>query len=124
MRAWLSCLLLCACQQPSPAPDPYQPRQVEEIAQYRVTSEGAMIGRVVEIAIRDPIWPEHRYRVENMSRQWLGYIDAKGGVYKNVPFEMREKFLGIYPMEEGLALLFELPEPPKVDTKPLPHEQL
>ena len=123
MRAWLLCLLLCACQQPGSMPDPYLPRPVEELAQYSVTSAGATIGRVVEIEIHDPIWPERRYRVENMSRQWLGFIDAKGGVYKRVPFELREQFLGIYPMEEGLALLFELSEPPKVDTKPLPRKE-
>ncbi len=111
--------MLCACQQPSPIPDPYLPRPVAERGHYLVSSAGATIGRVVEIEILDPIWPERRYRVENMSRQWLGYIDAKGGVYKRVPFELREQFLGIYPMEEGLALLFELPEAPQIDPKPL-----
>lgn len=125
MKAWVLCLWLCACQQPFPTPDPYAPRIVEELGHYPVTFAGATIGHVVEIAIRDPIWPERRYRVENLSRQWLGFIDAKGGVYKQMPFEVREQFLGIYPMEEGLALLFDLREPPTVDTTPLrgKHDQ-
>ncbi|MHC5064147.1 MAG: hypothetical protein ACYTG5_09250 [Planctomycetota bacterium] len=119
MRGLVISLLFVACQQPEPVPDPYQPRAVELLAQYQVRAQGAVIGRVLEVEIKDPVWPETRYRVENLDRQWLGFIDAKGGVYKRVPFELEEKFLGIYPMEEGLALLFETEEPPAIDRKPV-----
>ena len=115
MRVLAITLLLCACQQPDRVLDPYEPRPVEVLAEYPVRAEGAVIGRVFEIEIRDPIWPQTRYRVENLDRQWLGFIDAKGGVYKLMPFQMEEKFLGIYPMEQGLALLFDVKEPPKLD---------
>ncbi len=108
-------LLLFACQQPAQVPDPYEPRPVAVLGEYAVRAEGAVIGRVIEIEIQDPIWPETRYRVENLDRQWLGFIDAKGGVYKLMPFQMEEEFLGIYPMEQGLALLFDVKEPPKLD---------
>ena len=115
MRVLAITLLLCACQQPDRALDPYEIRPVEVLAEYPVRAEGAVIGRVFEIEIRDPIWPQTRYRVENLDRQWLGFIDARGGVYKLMPFQMEEEFLGIYPMEQGLALLFDVKEPPKLD---------
>ncbi len=119
MRALLIALLLLGCQQPSEIQDPYQPRPVETVAQYPVRAEGAVIGRVLEVQIMDSTWPETRFRVENLDRQWLGFIDAKGGVYKRVPFKLEEEFLGIYPMEEGLALLFEMKNPPIVDRPPV-----
>ena len=38
--------------------------------------------------------------------KWVGYIDTSGRVYRYAPFETREEFCGVYPMQEGIALLF------------------
>jgi hypothetical protein len=54
------------------------------------------------------------YRAENRGHQWLGYVDLDGRVFQRLPFEEHEVFLGIYPMEKGLALLYEVDRPVRV----------
>lgn len=97
----------------SEAIDPYAPRKVEVLGRYRAEDEqGRLLGEVQHMEIADPASGGiRRYHVRNSSRQVLGYIDANGMVYKRVPFRTDEEALGIYPMNEGLALLFETEAP-------------
>ena len=96
------------CSSPQPA-DPLAPRAVHELGRWTVAQDGAELGSVVLLEIEDPIEPMRMYRVENAVGQWLGYVDAQGRVFQRVPFEEREVFRGIHPMNEGIALLFDRP---------------
>lgn len=100
-------VLLAACSAPA-TDDPFAPRSVTENGRWTVQQDGETIGRVVLLEIDDPIEPILMYRAENDVGQWLGYVDAQGRVFQRVPFEDQERFRGIYPMEKGLALLYEV----------------
>jgi hypothetical protein len=108
---WLVSGLVVACAAP-PRPDPLAPRAVREVARFDATdAAGLPLGRVLLLEIDDPVMPIRRYRVENAAGQWLGYLDANLGVHQRQPFEVEEVFLGVYPMEKGLALLYEVVGP-------------
>lgn len=93
-------------------PSPLDPRLVHELERWRVASaDGRDIGEVVLIQIDDPAEPVRLYRAENASGQWLGYVDEAGRVFQRLPFHETERFLGMYPMAEGLMLLFEETRP-------------
>ncbi len=83
------------------------PRPVREIDSWTIARHASAIGRIRLLEIEDPKEPVRFYRVENLAGQWLGYIDDSGRVYKYEPFEQREKFCGVYPMQEGVAHLFD-----------------
>lgn len=91
--------------QPEPAPE--APRPVRTVASYEVRGGGRELGTLLEMVIEDPRGPIKMWRVENQDRQFLGFADAQGRFYQRVPFADRERFLGMYPMESGLALLYE-----------------
>ena len=88
-------------------PAPEAPRTVRTLASYEVRGGGRELGTLIEMVIEDPRGPVKMWRVENSDRQFLGFADAQGRFYQRVPFSDRERFLGIYPMESGLALLYE-----------------
>lgn len=111
-----SAILAASCSTPPP-PDPYAPRAVTETARWRVSRDGTALGHLLLLEIDDPTEPIRMYRAENTAGQWLGYLDANLGVYQRVPFEESEVFHGIYPMKEGLALLYEVDGP--VDLTPV-----
>jgi hypothetical protein len=94
-----------------PPPNPLEPLPVVELDSWRVVLGDVPIGRVALIEIADPVSPVRLYWVENASGQWLGYVDLQGRVYQRVPFRERERFLGMYSMENGLPLLFECEGP-------------
>jgi hypothetical protein len=120
--SWLVSGLLLACVAPG-QPDPLAPRAVREVARFESSDEaGRPLGRVLLLEIDDPVMPIRRYRVENVAGQWLGYLDANLGVHQRQPFEVEEVFLGIYPMEKGLALLYEVEGPVRLTPVELDRE--
>lgn len=113
VRAFLILLpgIVLGCTAPA-RPDPLAPRTVREVARFDASDpSGHPLGRVLLLEIEDPVLPIRRYRVENAAGQWLGYLDANLGVHQRQPFEVDEVFLGVYPMEKGLALLYEVEGP-------------
>ncbi|MCC6671960.1 MAG: hypothetical protein IT458_12935 [Planctomycetes bacterium] len=103
--------LLAACSAGPVARSEAAPRPVREVQAFDVLQAGQPLGQVRHLEIEDPRGTLRFYQVENAARQMLGYFDAQGRVYKRVPFRMDEAFLGIYTMEQGLALLFEVEAP-------------
>ena len=77
------------------------------LARYPVTSSGRLLGTLHEMVIDDPRGPIKMWRVENQDRQFVGYADAQGRFFQRVPFAATERFIGIYAMESGLAVLYE-----------------
>lgn len=119
---WLVFGLLCACSAPQ-QPDPLAPRAVREVARFDAADPtGRPLGRVLLLEIDDPVMPIRRYRVENVSGQWLGFLDGNLGVHQRQPFEVEEVFLGVYPMEKGLALLYEVEGPVQLTPVELDRE--
>lgn len=121
---WTACvlgaLLTASCQSKPQDDNPLRPRPVREVEAWRLGSpSGAELGRMCLLEIEDPDGLIRFYRVENPAGQWVGYIDADGRVFRYEPFESREKFCGIYPMKEGLAILFGL-DPAQVSVAPVP----
>jgi len=114
--------LLCACAAPA-RPDPLAPRAVREVARFEASDPtDRPLGRVLLLEIDDPVMPIRRYRAENASGQWLGYLDGNLGVHQRQPFEVDEVFLGVYPMEKGLALLYEVEGPVRLTPVELDRE--
>jgi hypothetical protein len=81
---------------------------VRTAQRWEATLDGEVLGRVELLEIEDPVRPIRMYRAVTRSGQWLGYVDEQGRVFQRVPFEDREVFRGVYPMAEGLALLYEV----------------
>src|SRR5688500_702916 len=115
MRALLLLLATSACHTAPVAPaDPVAPRQVVDRERYTVSQGGRLLGRLVAREIRDPAGPIRYYLVENAAGQWLGYVDAQGRFYRYEPFVADERFLGVYTMEKGLGLLYEVTPPLRI----------
>ena len=105
---------LAACQS-APESHPYATRPVRELDAWSVTSaDGRLLGRVTLLEIQDPRGAVRMYWAENQSRQWLGYADEQLRFYRRLPFVENESFVGMYPMEKGLALLYEEVGPVRV----------
>ncbi len=89
-------------------------RPVIELQRFAVTAQGRHLGTLVQREICDPNQPVRYYLVENAAGQWLGYADEQGRFYRYEPFAERERFLGIYPMDKGLGLLYDVNEPLRI----------
>lgn len=116
----LACCLLAgltACHS-SPPPDPAAPRDVVDLERFAVSKDGRRLGSVVHREIRDPRAPVRYYMVENATGQWLGYVDAQGRVFRFEPFHAQERFLGIYTMDTGLGLLYDVDAPVRITAEP------
>ena len=105
-------MLLAAfgCQQPQPV-DQFAPRKAPHKEEWVVEQDGERLGRVVLLEIQNPTGPVLRYEVLNRSEQRLGHIDAAGRVYRREPFAEDAVYLGMYPMDEAMGLLFERERP-------------
>ena len=113
----LSALLSAGCAAAPEAQHPYAPRQVVELGRWQVWSAGELIGHVVHLEIRDPEGPLPYYRVQDLKGRWLGHASAQGRFSRRVPFEDGEQDLGVWPMAQGVARLFEAAAP--VSLKPV-----
>jgi hypothetical protein len=118
-RGLARCLVLVAmvivgaCRS-DPEPGPLDPRPVHTKQTWVAMVNGEVIGQVVLLEIEDPAGRVRFHRALNRSGQWLGYIDAQQRVFRREPFAEREVFVGVYPMDEGLALLYERAEPVQI----------
>ena len=88
----------------------YAPREVVEVTRWNVQHEGEDLGYLVLLEIRDPEGPIRFYRVENRGRQWVGHVALDGRFSRRVPFQEDEQDLGIYSMNNGLAVLYQVDE--------------
>ena len=111
----ISCavLTLVACtSQVRQVPDAldFGPRRVVEVKRWNVQHEGEDLGYLVLLEIRDPTGPIRFYRVENQGHQWVGHVALDGRFSRRVPFQEEEQDLGIYSMNNGLVVLYQVDE--------------
>ncbi len=107
----LALLAIAAGCRARPEPGPLEPRPVHTLETWVAESNGERLGVVSLMEIVDPAGKVRFYRAQNGSGQWLGYVDKWGRVFRSEPFVEHEVFVGTYPMEEGLALLYEQDRP-------------
>lgn len=103
-------LAVAACtssRQVSPAPD-YVPRRVVELARFEVRQGGEVLGTLLQLQIEDRAGPIPFWRVENRSGAWLGHASEQLRFSRRVPFRDDEQDLGIWPMPQGVARLFDV----------------
>jgi hypothetical protein len=87
---------------------PYVPRQVVVVTRWDVQHHGEDLGSLVLLEIRDPSGPIRFYRVVNRGGQWVGHVALDGRFSRRVPFQEDEEDLGIYSMNNGLAVLYQV----------------
>lgn len=112
--------LVAACastHQVSPPVD-LQPRTVTETERYTVRHRGEVLGTLIALQIDDRDGPVRCWRVENRGGAWLGFVSEQGRFRRRLPFRDDEQDLGIWPMAQGVARLFDLDG--RVDLQPLP----
>ena len=97
-----------------PDPHPLAPRPVETVERWRVEHDGTLLGTVERIRILDPAGPVERFEVLTAAGQRAGFIDPMGRVYQRQPFVEGERFLGVHPMEKGVAMLYEVAAPVRI----------
>ena len=107
LLAVVAALWLGACRTAPPETSPEAPRPVTNLDSRDVYADGRLIGRLHHLAIEDPRERIVFWRAETPDRQYLGFADTQGRFFQRVPFADSERFLGIYPMERGLQLLYE-----------------
>jgi hypothetical protein len=99
---------------PLTRPGPYK---VSELEEWRVLSANVPIGRLVLLEVRGREQVLTYFRAESSGGQWVGRVARYGRFFKNEPFrpiELGPRDLGLYTMNEGLALLYEVDGPIKV----------
>ncbi|MHC4852754.1 MAG: hypothetical protein ACYTF5_12115, partial [Planctomycetota bacterium] len=75
---------------------------------------GKPIGRLVLLEVRSEEQVLTYFRAETSGGQWVGRVARDGRFFKNEPFrpiELGPRDLGLYPMKQGLALLYEVEGP-------------
>lgn len=103
--------VVAGCRSAAPEPDPAAPRPVHELGRYTVRKDGRRLGTLVYREIDDPRGAVRFYLVENDAGQWLGYADPEGRFFRYEPFRADEHFLGVYTMDSGLSLLYDVQPP-------------
>lgn len=104
----LLALLAGGCQSTTKTVEPeYRPRQVVERNRWEVWSPDRQLGWLVELEILDPNGKLRFYRVENLRNQWVGHVTADGRFSRREPFRDDDVDLGLWPMRQGVAKLFE-----------------
>jgi hypothetical protein len=107
-----------ACHvEPQPLP-PYAARPVVELSRSEILNDNIRIGTLVQLAIEDPQGAICYFRVEDLRGAWVGHITTLGRFSKRMPFLDDEQDLGLWPMQKGIAKLFEIEG--AVDLKELP----
>jgi hypothetical protein len=113
--------LLAACAGSPPPPAlPHAAREVVELQRWQIVQDGASIGIVRQLEIRDPKGPIPYYRIEDLSGRWLGHATANGRFSRRVPFQSEEQDLGVWSLEQGVARLLEASAP--LALRPVPVE--
>lgn len=114
-----ACCFVAACGS-APRATPNLARPVVELARWQVVSDGAVIGEVVQLEIRDPAGPLPYYRVLDLHGRWLGHATMSGRFSRRVPFRDDEEDLGVWSLARGTGMLFEAAAP--VTLKPVAVE--
>jgi len=94
------------------------PRQVVELARFEVRHQGRVLGTLVELEIQDPGGPLRFYRIENRDGAWVGHATGQLRFSQRLPFRDDERDLGMWPLQQGVARLFEVEG--EVALRPLP----
>jgi hypothetical protein len=112
--------LLAACTGTPPPPAlPHAAREVVELQRWQIVQDGAPVGVVRQLEIRDPKGPVPYYRVEDLSGRWLGHATANGRFSRRVPFQSEEQDLGVWSLEQGVAKLLEAAVPLELRAMPV-----
>lgn len=97
-----------------PALQAGKPYKVTQLEQWQVLSAGKPIGRLLLVKVTGTDQVLTYFRAETSAGQWVGRVGRDGRFYKNEPFrpvELGPRDLGLYPMNQGLALLYEVEGP-------------
>jgi len=100
---------VCACAGGPVAPH-YSPIEVKVLQRWRVFDDRRLVG----ILVRPAVGAERWYRVETPGGGFVGDVSESGHVFKCEPFTTELRALGMFPMREGLRLLFDLRERPTI----------
>ena len=95
---------------------------VKELSSRQLFTQGELIGYLRELEIQQPSAPVRYFRIETVSRGWVGNIDGYGRFYKCEPFRDQPVPIGMYPMTEGLGRLFGIETPIRIVTLGKPGE--
>jgi hypothetical protein len=87
------------------------PYRVIEKERFRVMRAGQLVGNLLYLEIAVPERPTQYYRLGLPGGAWVGDIHMDLSFYKSEPFRDTPRWLGIYPMKEGLSLMLETPGP-------------
>lgn len=117
---------LVGCQtQVIPRRPDVSPRPVEERGRWQVHgAAGELGGTLRRFVIVDPRGEVVFYRVEDMAGRWVGDVRSDGWFSRRVPFQDDPQPLGLYPMEDGLAVLLGLEGPVRLVAGPWDGEEL
>jgi len=102
---------------PSPRP-PLQPRPVVEVERWGVFDGGTRLGDLVLLEIRDPKGLVRFYQVEDGLGRIVGSATVSGRFGRRVPFQDEEQDLGVWRLERGVAMLFDLDGPVELRVRP------
>ncbi len=90
------------------------PYKVRKLEQWQVRCADRPIGTLVLLEVRGADQTLTYFRAETSAGQWVGRVGRDGRFYKNEPFrpvELGPRDMGLYPMHQGLALLYEVEGP-------------
>ncbi|MHC4813049.1 MAG: hypothetical protein ACYTGW_07660 [Planctomycetota bacterium] len=107
------CTAGCVAEGTTP-PAKAGPYKVHKLEEWRVLAAGKPIGRLVLLEVRSEEQVLTYFRAETSGGQWVGRVARDGRFFKNEPFrpiELGPRDLGLYPMKQGLALLYEVEGP-------------
>ena len=114
-------LAACAACHSAPEvlpPPPYFARSGVEVGRSTITQDGKPLGTLLTLRIEDPKTPVLFYRIVDANGAWVGHATDQGRFSKRVPFADDEQDLGLWPMQKGIARLFDLDG--SVELKALP----
>ena len=112
MRGMLTVLLwgLVGCVSTTTTTRMPEGARIHERGRYRVMQGERLLGYLIRLEVQD----EPYFRVEGVEGRWVGNVDRHGRFVRSEPFRDDPRVLGMYPMDEGLALLFETDGPVRV----------
>jgi hypothetical protein len=117
---WLAAGACSSTREVSPPID-LAPRPVVERSRFEVRHQGRVLGTLVELEIQDRDGPLRFWRVENRDGAWVGHATGQLRFSQRLPFRDDERDLGMWPLKQGVARLFEVDG--EVALRPLPVAQ-
>lgn len=83
-----------------------------ELERFRVLDRDRLVGYLVLVELQRPGSPLRFYQVRTPGAGRVGRISLDGRFLRWEPFRDEPRDLGLFPMKQGLAHLFELDAPP------------